>query len=185
MKPRELPRTGRIVLAKTKRREAGQRAAAAGAALETLLDAHHDTAKMLGLAEVRRVSPHVRHLGPGKVPGSFSAVWDGPGGCDRRGTLRGGRGLVVEAKSTASGNLTWSEFTPAELVDLAAAHQLGALCLVVWELREACAVFAVPWDRIPWKENGNGKSVSAEALGEWRVREAPYLRRFVEEPRRG
>lgn len=179
------PQKPRIVLAKTKRREAGQRAAAAGSALEEALDQHHDVAKQLGLAEVRRVSPHVRLLGPGKVPGSFSGVFDAPGGCDRRGTLRGGRALVVEAKSTASGNLAWSEFTAAELADLETAHQLGALCLVVWELRELQALFAMPWDRIPWKVNGAGKSVAAEALAEWRVREAPYLRRFVEEPRRG
>jgi len=169
----------RIELAGGGRKRAGKEAAAAGAALEKLLDHHHAWAARLGLAEVRRVSPHVRHLGPGKVPGSFSAVFDSPGGCDRRGTIRGGRSLIVEAKSSAAGNLTWSEFTPAELADLGDAHRLGALCLVAWERRDLGAWFVVPWELIPWKVTGAGKSVTAEAVAGWRVVEVPYLRRFV------
>ena len=78
------------------RKRAGRAATAAGAALEKALDTHHVTAQLLGLAEVRRVSPHVKNLGPGKVPGSFVGVYDSAGGCDRRGTLRGGRSLLVE-----------------------------------------------------------------------------------------
>lgn len=169
----------RIELAGGARKRAGKAATEAGAALEKLLDEHHAWAARLGLVEVRRVSPHVRNLGPGKVPGSFSGVYDSPGGCDRRGTLRGGRGLLVEAKSTAAENLAWSEFTEAERLDLGAAHRLGALCLVAWERRDIGALFVVPWDLIPWKVTRAGKSVSAEALAGWRVAEAPYLRRFV------
>ncbi len=86
---------------------------------------------------------------------------------------------MVEAKSSASGNLTWSEFTLAELADLETAHQLGALCLVVWERRDLCALFAIPWSEMPWKVTGNGRSVRAEDVEGWRVREAPYLRRFI------
>ena len=74
------------------------------------------------------------------------------------------RGLI-EAAPTLDASKHWVK-----------AEALGAH---VWELREACAIFAVPWDRIPWKVNGAGKSVAAKVLGEWRVREAPYLRRFV------
>ena len=169
----------RIELAGGSRKRAGKAATAAGAALEKALDTHHVTAQLLGLAEVRRVSPHVKNLGPGKVPGSFVGVYDSAGGCDRRGTLRGGRSLLVEAKSTAAGNLAWSEFTPAELADLGAAHRLGALCLVAWERRDLGALFVVPWELIPWKVTGAGKSVTAEALAGWRVVEVPDLRRFV------
>lgn len=168
-----------VSMGKVRRARASSAAGKAGAALERALDEHHAHALRMGLAEVRRVSPHVLHLGPGLLPGTFSARFDGDGGCDRRGTLRGGRALIVEAKSTAAGNLAWSEFTAAELADLETATQLGALCLVVWERRDLCALFAVPWDAMPWVVNGKGRSVRAEDLDGWRVREAPYLRRFV------
>ena len=180
MSPPELPRPGRIVLAKTRRREAGQRAAAAGSALEASLDKHHTVALGLGLAEVRHVSPHVKHKGPGRLPGTFSAAFDAPGGSDYRGTLRGGRSLVAEAKSTQGATLAWSDFTEAERADMAAACELGALCLVLWWSAELAALFAVPWQAMPWKKSGAGQGVRAVDVEEWRVREAPYLRRFVE-----
>lgn len=180
MSPPDPPRPSRIVLAETKRREAGQRAAAAGSALEASLEQHHAAAALLKLAEVRRVSPHVLHLGPGRLPGTFSARFDAPGGCDYRGTLRGGRALVAEAKSTQGATLAWSDFTEAERADMAAASELGALCLVLWRSAELAALFAVPWQAMPWKKSGAGQGVRAVDVEEWRVREAPYLRRFVE-----
>jgi hypothetical protein len=166
--------------AKARRARAGSAAGKAGGALERALAQHHAVALQLGIAEVRHVSPHVLHLGPGKLPGSFSARFDAPGGCDYRGTMRGGRSLVMEAKSTGDNNLGWSAFTSAELADFAAAAELGALGLVVWERRDLAAMFAVPWAEMPWKVTGNGRSVRAEDVEGWRVREAPYLRRFVE-----
>ena len=146
-----------------------------GAAFEAWLEAQHLIAFRRGIAHVRKVSPAVKWLAGGR------AIVTGAAGCDWSGTLKGGRHLVAESKSTATARLGLSAFESHQIADLDLAHHFGALALAIIELRVDGRPlrFAAPWP-LPWRVTGNGQGVGVDELRPWAIVEGScYLARFV------
>ncbi len=105
------------------RRRAGAVAHARGDAFEDVLAPHHDAARAEGIADVRKVGAPVIVGRKGKP-----LRWAGVGPADYVGTLRGGRSLVVEAKSTAT-RLSLADIPEHQRAHLDACAALAGLAL--------------------------------------------------------
>lgn len=116
-----------------------------GAALERWLSAQHDVARAGGLANIHKAGPQVRVGRDGKP-----CDWLGRGPADYMGALRGGRAVLLEAKSRPS-RLSRAEIPPHQQEDLSRSTDLGALALLVVELRDVGTIYAVEWARVPWR----------------------------------
>lgn len=172
-------KSGVRVVAGTEARDHGQR-------FEAWLRSQHELAEREGIAHVRHVGPPVAHTGPG---GSRLVVV-GHGPADYQGTLAGGRSVAVEAKSRDR-RLSRAEIPEHQQADLTRVAELGGLALLVIELREHGAVYAIEWGRVPWtvrsrKMQRHGveviersESVGAEELEAWHVAGYCYLTRWA------
>jgi len=116
-----------------------------GASLERWLSAQHDVARAAGLANIRKAGPPVRVGRDGRP-----CEWAGRGPADYLGALRGGRATLLEAKSRPA-RLTRAEIPAHQQEDLSRGTDLGALALLVVELRDTGKVYAVEWARVPWR----------------------------------
>jgi recombination protein U len=99
---------------------------------------------------------------------------------DFKGTLNGGRSVVFEAKHTDEGRILASRVTDAQAELLDKHELLGALTfiLVSFGMEE---FYRIPWyDWKRMKELYGRKYVTPSDLGEYRVREADGVLRFLE-----
>ena len=126
------------------RRRAGAVAHARGDAFEDVLAPHHAVAAAEGIADVRKVGAPVIVGRKGKP-----LRWAGVGPADYVGTMRGGRSLVVEAKSV-DGRLSLAHVAPHQRAHLDACAALGGLALLAVELRGK-GVYVVEWTAAPWR----------------------------------
>jgi len=156
------------------RRSQGKTAKENGRAFEKYIEGQHELAWARRIARIKPTGHEVRQLGPSRPPIVTKS------GADYTGTLRGGRHLVVEAKTSMESTLAYSELKPKQVADLNENHALGAVALLLVELHTPQRQrFAVPWKSVPWKKVGRGTSVHANDLQAWRVPEgALYLERL-------
>lgn len=169
------------------RRYAGRVAHARGDAFEALLSRHHAAALAEGIADVRKVGAPVV-VGRGGLP----VRWAGVGPADYVGTLRGGRSVVVEAKSV-DGRLSLAHVAPHQREHLDACASLGGLALLAVELRGK-GVYVVEWATAPWRVSRRhvsgtlvqgrdlpaveSRTLGAEELAGHRVEGKCYLRKW-------
>jgi len=170
------------------RRRAGAVAHARGDAFEDVLSRHHAVALAEGIADVRKVGAPVV-VGRGGLP----KAWAGVGPADYVGTLRGGRSLVVEAKSFA-GRLSRGDIAEHQREHLDACAALGGLALLALNVY-GCGVYVVRWDAAPWrvttrtlttvergrkvKRSVESRTLGVEELAGHRVEGECYLRAWV------
>lgn len=174
------------------RRRAGAVAHARGDAFEALLSRHHAAALAEGLADVRKVGAPVA-VGRGGAP----KAWTGVGPADYVGTLRGGRSLVVEAKSTAT-RLSLADIPEHQRAHLDANAALGGLSLLALHVY-TCGVYVVEWTAAPWRVTERvvrevvevdgrkvkvqraveSRTLGAEELAGHRASEGCYLRKWA------
>ena len=170
------------------RRRAGAVAHARGDAFEDVLAPHHDAARAEGLADVRKVGAPVIVGRRGKP-----VEWAGVGPADYVGTMRGGRSIVVEAKSV-DGRLSLAHVAPHQREHLDACAALGGLALLAVELRGK-GVYVVEWATAPWRVSRRhvsgtlvqgrtlpaveSRTLGAEELAGHRVEGECYLRAWV------
>ncbi len=169
------------------RRRAGAVAHARGDAFEDVLAPHHAVAAAEGVADVRKVGAPVVVGRRGKP-----IAWAGVGPADYVGTLRGGRSLVVEAKSTAT-RLSRADIAEHQRAHLDACAALGGLALLAVELRGR-GVYVVEWATAPWRVSRRhvsgtlvqgrdlpaveSRTLGAEELAGHRVEGKCYLRKW-------
>ena len=167
---------------------AGAVAHARGDAFEDVLAPHHDAARAEGLADVRKVGAPVIVGRRGKP-----VEWAGVGPADYVGTMRGGRSIVVEAKSV-DGRLSLAHVAPHQREHLDACAALGGLALLAVELRGR-GVYVVEWATAPWRVSRRhvsgtlvqgrtlpaveSRTLGAEELAGHRVEGECYLRAWV------
>ena len=88
---------------------------------------------------------------------------------DYKGTLKGGRAVVFEAKHTASGRIEQSRVTPEQTAALNIHAFMGAQCFVLVSFSFE-AFYRVPWD--VWRDMPEkfGKvSANQKDLAQWKV----------------
>ena len=174
------------------RRRAGAVAHARGDAFEAVLAPHHAVAAAEGIADVRKVGAPVIVGRKGKPVG-----WAGVGPADYVGTLRGGRSLVVEAKSFA-GRLSRLDIPEHQRAHLDANAALGGLSLLALHVY-TCGVYVVEWTAAPWRvttrvacevvevdgrkvkvqRTVESRTLGAEELAGHRAAEGCYLRKWA------
>ncbi len=170
------------------RRRAGAVAHARGDAFEDVLAPHHAVAAAEGIADVRKVGAPMIVGRTGKP-----LRWAGVGPADYVGTLRGGRSLVVEAKSTAT-RLSLADIPEHQRAHLDACAALGGLALLAVELRGK-GVYVVEWATAPWRVSRRhvsgtlvqgrdlpaveSRTLGAEELAGHRVEGKCYLRKWA------
>ena len=99
----------------------------------------------------------------------FEAHFVGRAQPDYKGTLRGGRAVVLEAKAASGASIRRERVTAAQMEALETHSRLGALALVVVWL-EGRGIYAVPWEL--WrdmKEKTGRASLSYRELEPYRA----------------
>lgn len=127
--------------------------------------AHYDR---LGLASVEKTPEPMRPI-KRLSEGRFVAVFEKPAQPDYKGTLKGGRAVVFEAKHTSTGQMEQNRVTDAQAQRLDHHQDLGALCFVVAGFGQE-DVFRIPWK--VWREMKAAfgrKYVTPKDLEEYRV----------------
>jgi penicillin-binding protein-related factor A (putative recombinase) len=157
-----------------KRSEQARAAQASGQTLETELEAAHELARTLGLADIEKLSVPVaveQNLGDGRLIGKRC----GRVGADYRGVLKGGVAVVIEAKNAGRGRLALVDnnkprFDGVKRHQAAALNRcvkLGGVALLVvrFKRREDCrdveSTYAVPWDAVCGLDSLGPDDVSA------------------------
>ena len=163
-------------------RRHGRLAQASGQSLETWLDAQHDAARVMGLADMEHTHPAVliRDGVPVKLLGR-----SGP---DYRGVLKGGTGIAVEAKVAGKGRLPLVDDGSMRFDGLKR-HQrralelcvkLGGVALLVVRFvrqqnkRPEATDYAVPFDAVAALD-----SLGPDDCADWRIRGDLYLQPWV------
>ena len=145
---------------------------AQGKLFEERIDAALAYYDRLGLASVEKTPEPMRPL-KRLQEGRFIAVFEKPAQPDYKGTMKGGRAVVFEAKHTTTGQMEQSRVTEAQAKRLDQHQALGALCFVVAGFGSE-EVFRVPWK--VWRDMKAAfgrKYVSPNDLEEYRVKLGP------------
>lgn len=96
-----------------------------------------------GLAVIEKNSEPMRVIKSlGK--GQFVACFKEKAQPDYKGTLKGGRSVVFEAKFTTKDKMEQSRVSPVQADQLTLHHQLGALCFVVIGFAGG-GIYRIPW----------------------------------------
>lgn len=121
----------------------GAVARAQGKRFESYIDASLKYYQQQGLAIVEKTPEPMRptkDLGNGK----FIAFFEKAAQPDYKGTLKGGRAVVFEAKFTASDHIDQDRVTQDQAASLDEHMKAGAICFVVAGFHTG-EVFRVPW----------------------------------------
>lgn len=152
-------RTGSGVASGGQRRTRGARtgrvARAGGERAEDQVRAANRRYAAEAAAWVKKRPTPVKVLGPVQG-GRFRACWEAKAGCDFAGVLAGGRGLVMELKTSSGPSLPLAQrgkltLKPSQAAELEQVHQLGGLALVLVRLVVTRDKRPVPvWVRLDW-----------------------------------
>ena len=123
----------------------GQRNKAAGEYFENMIGASCEWYKKRGVAFIKKTPEPMRPLHPPNQKGQFLACYTKAAQPDFKGTLKGGRSVVFEAKHTDSERIDYGRLTPEQIEDLNSHHELGALTFVLVSVGLQ-DFFRVPWE---------------------------------------
>lgn len=126
----------------------GSLSRAQGARFEQQIEIACEVYRRVGLADIQKTPEPVKPLRP-MGDGRFLAVYTAKAQADFKGTLRGGRSILFEAKSTSTERMEQSRVTAQQSDQLERAYRLGA---EVFILCQFCGngVYRVPWSF--WRE---------------------------------
>ena len=123
----------------------GRQNKAAGEEWERILEVSCQHYRLTGEAEIEKTPEPMKQLGPKDRQGKFTACYTKKAQPDYKGTLKGGRSVVFEAKHTDSDRIEQSRLTDEQVASLTEHHRLGAatFILVSVGLQD---FFRVPWE---------------------------------------
>ena len=132
-----------------------------------------------GEAEIEKTPEPMKQLGPKDRQGKFTACYTKKAQPDYKGTLKGGRSVVFEAKHTSGDRLEQSVVTDDQRKRLDRHMALGAECFVMvsFGFRE---FFKVPWAIFrAMKEHYGRKYIKPEDVQEYKVKYIGGVLRFL------
>lgn len=148
----------------------GRQNKAAGEEWERILEASCQHYRLTGEAEIEKTPEPMKQLGSKNRQGKFTACYTKKAQPDYKGTLKGGRSVVFEAKHTASDRLLQSAVTDDQEKRLNRHMALGAECFVMvsFGFRE---FFKVPWETFrAMKEHYGRKYITPGDVQEYKVK---------------
>jgi len=147
----------------------GQISRAKGIQFESEIDRAFDYYKQTGYAAVEK-TPEPMHIIQRLENGKFIACFEKKAQADYKGTIKGGRTVIYEAKYTSTDRIEQSRVSAEQTEYLDLHNELGARCFVICGFRSG-AVFLVPW--AVWrtmKEKFGHKYVTEENLKPYSVK---------------
>ena len=141
---------------------------AAGRAFEDRIDLTFEYYKKRGYALIDK-TPEPTRIIRKMEGGQFIGVYSHKGQPDYKGTIKGGRTVIFEAKFTATDRLQASAVTETQWEYLTKASELGAWCYILGGFRTG-GVYKIPW--YVWKgmkEKYGRKYVTEADLEPFRV----------------
>ena len=131
-----------------KRQEQGRQNRAEGKEFEKRIDEAFAYCKSKGSAQIDK-TPEPLRVTKRLEGGKFVAVIDKKAQPDYKGTLKGGRSVMFEAKFTTSDRITADRVTDTQADYLTKAAALGAHCYILAGFASG-NVYKIPWEI--WKE---------------------------------
>lgn len=148
----------------------GKQNRTAGASFEQIIDAACQYYKENGIAEIDKTPEAMKPLGHQNVKGQFLACYVKKAQPDFKGTLKGGRSIVFEAKFTSSDKMQQSVVTEKQAEALERHQRLGAKCFVVISFSFK-NFYRVPWE--VWRDMKSiygRKYIKPEDIPQYEVR---------------
>lgn len=153
---------------------------AAGKNFEALIETACRAYRRQGIADIDKTPEPTRQLGRMDRTGRFSACYEKRAQPDFKGTIKGGKSVVFEAKHTSTGKMSRNVVLEQQAASLDMHESLGAWCFVLigFGLDE--------YYRIPWQVWKSMKSiygrqyVKPEDIEEYRVGVVNGLPQFLE-----
>jgi len=165
----EIGKTYRAQLAGRRNRDAGEQ-------WENMIEAACRNYRLHGLAEITKTPEPMKPISRPNAKGQFMACFTKAAQPDYKGTLKGGRSVVFEAKHTDTDRITRGVVTEEQEKQLNRHENLGALCfvLVSFGLKR--------FYRIPWiifrdmKEHYGRKYIKPEEIEEYSIKFVGFLK---------
>lgn len=158
----------------------GARNRAEGKNFEALIEAACRMYKTNGVADIDKTPEPTRQLGKMDRLGRFSACYEKRAQPDFKGTVKGGRSVVFEAKHTSTEKMSKNVVLEQQAASLDKHESLGAWCFVLIAFGY-CEYFRIPW--AVWKDMKNiyGRQyVKPDDIEEYRVEVINGLPAFLE-----
>lgn len=132
----------------TDKAKQGKTAKRNGKEFEKLLDNYFLYLKKIKVCVIEKTPEPFRYIKPlnANSYGMFIATFTKPAQPDFKGTLAGGRAIVLEAKSVASDRINLSVLTKQEKEDLILYSQLGAISGVIVKSQQLNNIYFFPTD---------------------------------------
>lgn len=159
----------------------GRRSRAAGELWENMIDAACRHYRLKGFAEIIKTPEPMKPLGPKNGKGQFLACYTKQAQPDYKGTLKGGRAVVFEAKHTDGDRMQQSVISPEQEKQLDRHAALGAECFVMVSFGFQ-QFFKVPWEVFrDMKARYGRKYITPEDVQQYRVRYIGGVLQFLKE----
>lgn len=117
----------------------------AGASFEQIIDAACQYYKENGIAEIDKTPEVMKPLGHQNKKGQFLACYVKKAQPDFKGTLKGGRSIVFEAKFTSTDKMQQSVVMEKQAEALERHRKLGAQCFIVISFSFQ-KFYRIPWE---------------------------------------
>lgn len=157
----------------------GRRSRAAGEHWENMIEAACRNYRLDGIAEITKTPEPMKPISRPNSRGQFTACFTKQAQPDYKGTLKGGRAVVFEAKHTDADRMQRSVVSEEQEKQLDRHQQLGAECfvLVSFGLQK---YFRIPWGVFrDMKEHFGRKYIKPEELAEYEIRYSGGYLRFL------
>lgn len=162
-----------------KRYVTGKRNRAAGELWENMIKSACQNYRLDGVAEIEKTPEPMRPLSRPNAKGQFTACFTKQAQPDYKGTLKGGRAVVFEAKHTEGDRIERSVVTEEQEKALERHYRLGALCFVLVSFGFQ-RYFRIPWDIFrDMKEHYGRKYIKPEEMEEYAIRYVGGYLRFL------
>lgn len=122
----------------------GKRSHTIGATWETIIGTSCAYYQQKGLANIEKTPEAMKPISPKDSKGHFVACYTKMAQPDYKGTLKGGRSIVLEAKCTDTDRMSRNVISSEQEKQLDLHEQLGAACYVLVSFRFA-HFFKIPW----------------------------------------
>ena len=157
----------------------GKRSKAVGAQFERMIETSCEYYKAMGIAAIKKTPEPmkpIQDLGEGR----FKAVYEKKAQPDFKGTLKGGRAILFDAKHTDSDRIKRDVVSEEQEKEFNINAIMGAECfvLVSFGFRE---FYKIPWDIFRnMKELFGRKYIKPEEIAEYRVGYACSIVQFLD-----
>lgn len=158
----------------------GKRAKMVGQLFEQIVEASCRYYADLGVAKIEKTPEPMKVLSKMDKQGTFRACFTKAAQPDYKGTLKGGRTVIFEAKHTDQESIAYTRLTEAQLQAMEEYHAMGAECFILVSF-SFCDFYRIPWEE--WRDMRElylRKSIKRCELEKFRIKESGNILYFLE-----